>query len=590
MVAAARSALDPLASDPSNPWAVRLSPQSLLLPILSRLGAARGKMLPEDVASAVVEGAQDGVLVADMRSPDARLVYVNSAFETITGYSREEAIGKNCRYLQGGDRLQPEIAAMRKALAAGAAIRVRLRNYRKDGELFWNDLHLAPIGGVAGAPSHYVGFIRDVTAGVETAVMLEEILHKDHLTGCLNRDALVEQLSAWTAHSRVLLIKLDIARFHEINSGYGYDVGDALLYATAQRLKTLGADLVARFGNDQFALAFALGDDADVGQILERVQRSLAAQFALPGADLNIRFAIGFVTGAPGADALKLLRQAGVALADSKASPLRLPREFVAEQQEKAHQRLQMTAELQRALAADEFIYHYQPQVDLRSGETIGAEALVRWVHPLFGLQQPARFIDLAEETGLILDIGASGLRDVAQFAVETNRLRSKPLGFSVNVSSIELTHRDMVSLMRRVIEETGAEPAWLTLELTERLLVEDSPEMLRIFHRLRDLGIGLSIDDFGTGYSSLRYLERFPLTEIKIDRSFVAGLPQSAAKRVIVEAVVKLGAELGVRVVGEGVETQTERDMLAAMGCSFAQGYLFSPPLAADALSAFVA
>jgi PAS domain S-box-containing protein/diguanylate cyclase (GGDEF)-like protein len=544
-------------------------------------------MLPEDVSSAIVEHAQEGILVADVRSADSPIVYVNRAFEAITGYSREETIGKNCRYLQGSDRLQPEIDVVREALAAGEAARVRLRNYRKDGSLFWNDLHLVPVTDPAGAPTHYVGLIGDVSEGVATALRLEQMMHTDQLTGCLNRDGLVQKLSSRPPSSRVLLIKLDIERFHEINGGYGYDSGDALLRATAQRLMTLGAELVGRVGNDQFALAFAIAGDADVAEALQRLTRSLAPRFALPGADLKVRFAIGFVTGTPGADPMRLVRQAGAALADSKATPLRRPCEFAAEREAIAHNRLQMTAELQRALSADEFIYHYQPQVNLLTGKIVGAEALVRWQHPLFGLQHPGRFIALAEETGLILDIGASGLRDVARFVVGFNRDRAEPLCFSFNVSPIELTHRDMVAFVRLVLEETGADPAWLTLELTESLLAEDSPEMLSIFRGLRDLGIGLSIDDFGTGYSSLRYLERFPLTEIKIDRSFVSGLHGSAAKRVIVEAVIKLGSELGVRVVAEGVEQQTERDLLAAMGCSLAQGYLFSRPLPASEFSA---
>lgn len=552
---------------------------------LSRLGRSPGRLLSKHAPSEIVESAPEGILVADMRSPDARIVYVNAAFEAITGYAHDEAIGKNCRYLQGSDRLQPEVGIIRDALAGGVAVDVRLRNYRKDGTLFWNDLRLVPIGDATGAPTHYVGFIRDVTDGVATAARLERMLHVDRLTGCLKRDALVEQLTPWTAAGRVLLVKLDISRFHEINGGYGYDVGDALLCAVAERLSSLGARLVARVGNDQFALAFTMKGKAEAPEILEHLAGSLASRFTLPGADLKVRFATGFVTGKQGTNAMTLVRQAGAALADSKASPLRRPCEFAAERQAKARERLRMTAELQQALAADEFVYHYQPQIDLRTGKIVGAEALVRWQHALFGLQLPGRFIGLAEETGLILDIGAAGLRDVACFAASVNRGRAEPLGFSFNVSAIELTHRDMVSFVRSIIDETGVEPSWLTLELTESLLADDSSEMLGIFRGLRELGIGLSIDDFGTGYSSLRYLERFPLTEIKIDRSFVAGLPHSAAKRVIVESVIKLGSELGVRVIAEGVEQQTERDMLAAMGCILGQGYLFAPPLTPDRL-----
>lgn len=558
--------------------------RSLVLSALSRVASSPRKLPIEKIQSAIIDGAPEGILVADMQSPGARITYVNRAFETITGYPRDEAIGKNCRYLQGSDRLQPEVATIREALAAGTTAEVRLRNYRKDGSLFWNDLRLVPIGG--SAPTHYVGFIRDVTEAVETAVRLEQMTHIDRLTGCLNRDSLVEQLSIRSASGRMLLIKLDIAGFHEINGGYGYDVGDALLRAVAERLSTLGADLVARVGNDQFALAFALGDDAEGSEILARVAESLATRFALPGAHLKVRFATGFVTGSPGADGMTLVRKAGAALADSKTSSLRQPCEFAVERAVQAHHRLRMTAELQHALSADEFVYHFQPQVDLASGKIVGAEALIRWRHALFGLQHPARFIALAEETGLILDIGAAGLREVARFAASTNRDRREPLCFSFNVSPIELTHRDMVTFVRRVIDETGVDPTCLTLELTESLMAEDSPEMLTLFHGLRELGLGLSIDDFGTGYSSLRYLERFPLTEIKIDRSFVSGLADSAAKRAIVQAVIKLGGELGVRVVGEGVEQEAERELLAAIGCGLAQGNLFSPPLAAAEFS----
>ncbi|MBV8593712.1 MAG: EAL domain-containing protein [Caulobacteraceae bacterium] len=292
---------------------------------------------------------------------------------------------------------------------------------------------------------------------------------------------------------------------------------------------------------------------------------------------------MGFATGERGSDALTLVRQVGAALSESKANPLHRPCGFAAEQQAKAHRRLTLTAELQRALAADQFVYHYQPQVQLKDGEIIGAEALVRWRHPLFGLQLPGRFIGLAEETGLILEIGAAGLREVAAFAAVVNRARRKPICFSFNVSSIEVTHRDLIGLVRRVLAETGADPHWLNLELTESLLAEGSPEVLNIFNELRQIGIGLSIDDFGTGYSSLRYLERFPLTEIKIDRSFVAGMPDSAPNRAIVEALIWLAAELDVRVIAEGVERQSERDLLAAMGCGFAQGNLFGQPMAAS-------
>ena len=526
--------------------------------------------------------AKDGVLVADVRASDAPIIYVNPMFEAITGYSSDEAIGKNCRYLQGSDHLQPEIDIMRQALEAGTAAHVRLRNYRKDGSLFWNDLHLVPLS-TGGALTHYVGFIRDVTEQATTAGQLKQMLHRDTLTGCLNRDGLLAALEPLCAEHRLLIVKVDVARFHDINSGYGYDLGDALLGEIARRLAGLNAAAVARVGNDQFAIAFALRDEAEPDEHLARITECLGSQFDLPGAALTVRFATGYTLGARGDDPIMLVRQAGAALAQSNASQLRKPHAYSLEVEQQAFNRIRLTAELRQGIASDEFIYHYQPKIDLQTGEFVGAEALLRWRHGLFGLQSPDTFIRLAEDTGLILDIGERGFRQVAAFAARVNRWRNRPLRFAINVSAIEFTHRDMVSFIGEVLEETGAEPSWLTLELTERLIATDSQDLLTIFHRVRELGVGLSIDDFGTEYSSLRYLERFPVSEVKIDKSFISNLQHHPMKRIIVGAVIELGAELGIDIVAEGIEQEGERAMLRDMNCSLGQGYLFSPPLSEE-------
>lgn len=559
-----------------------LRPPSLLARIGSAWRLSRRSPPWENQLLAIVASATDGVLMADMRAPDAPIVYVNPIFEAITGYSADEAIGKNCRYLQGSDHLQPEIEIMRQALAAGAAAHVRLRNYRKDGSLFWNDLHLVPLG-ESGKPAHYVGFIRDVTEQATTAGRLEQMLFRDKLTGCLNRDGLLAALEPLCAEHRLLIVKVDVARFHDINNGYGYDLGDALLSEIARRLAALNAVAVGRVGNDQFAMAFALGDDGMADEYLARIDQCLGPQFDLPGAALTVRFAMGYTLGAPGDDPIMLVRQAGAALAQSNASQLRKPHAFAIEAEQQALNRIRLTAELRQGIASDEFIYHYQPKIDLQTGEFVGAEALLRWRHGLFGLQSPDTFIRLAEDTGLILDIGERGFRQVAAFATRVNRWRSQPLRFAINVSAIEFTHRDMVSFIGDVLEETGADPSWLTLELTERLIATDSQDMLTIFHRIRELGVGLSIDDFGTEYSSLRYLERFPVTEVKIDKSFISNLQNQPTKRIIVGAVIELGAELGIDIVAEGIEQEGERAMLRDMSCRLGQGYLFSPPLSEE-------
>ena len=384
-----------------------------------------------------------------------------------------------------------------------------------------------------------------------------------------------------------MLTKIDIAHFHDINSGYGYDLGDAMLRETARRLATLEAGVVARVGSDQFAVALILSDDAEVADTLASIASCLGSRFDLPGAALTVLFATGYTTGSPGDDPIKLVREAGAALAQSNGSQLRAPCAFAVEAERHAFNRVRLTAALQQGIVADEFLYHYQPKIDLQTGEVVGAEALLRWKHGLFGLQTPDGFVRLAEDTGLILDIGARGFHQVASFAVRVNRWRRRPLRFAINVSAIEFTHRDMVAFITNVLDQTGAEPSWLTLELTERLIATDFPEMLAIFHRIRELGVGLSIDDFGTEYSSLRYLERFPVTEVKIDKSFVSDLQHQTTKRIIVGAVIQLGAELGIDIVAEGIEHEGERAILRAMNCQLGQGYLFSPPLSEEHFAA---
>lgn len=535
------------------------------------------KNLPGDLAvpQVLLAHTSDGVLIADMRLRGQPIVQVNPSFEMITGYPAAEAIGKNCRYLQGSDRLQPEIAEIRAALAEGRACSVTLRNYRRDGTMFRNALRLEPLRDDSGHVTHFIGLMRDVThaAGI------------DRLTGLLDRYGLLDRLAAMERRTDavLLLVKLDIIRFHDVNSGFGYDVGDALLRSAAARLATQPAAAISRTGTNSFALAFELDDAGRASSIIADILALLQPRFVLPGASLAVQFAVGFTIGIGDIDPLQLVRQAGAALQRSKTMPTHPPHPFAVADEREARNRIRLANELQTAVSNEELLFHYQPQVDLGSGDLVGVEALLRWNHGAFGLQPPARFIGIAEETGSMMEIGGWGLRTVAAQAALINRERRTPLRFAFNVSVIEFTRRDMVALVERVLEETGCRGEWLTLELTENLLIPEPDDIRRSFEHLRRLGVGISIDDFGTGYSNLRYLERFPLSEIKIDRSFVHDAAHSAAKRVIIESIVKLGATLDIPVVAEGIETEAERAMMQTLGCSVGQGYLFAAPM--DAL-----
>lgn len=541
-----------------------------------------------EAIGAVIEEIDEGVLIADASDPNLPLIHANRAFETITGYSRNEAIGKNCRYLQGSDRLQPEIARMREAISELNPVAVTLRNYRKDGRLFWNSIRLFPLPAQS-KMTYLVGLIRDVTDLHLSAERIDQAEHHDQLTGSLNRYAFVERFEALPMRSVQLpvIIKINVAQFEDINTSYGFDVGDALLQQTAQRLQALGPDLIARTGGDEFAIACIVDRREQAMAWLNRIEVALGQRFTLPGASIEVRFATGFVIGQAGDNAISLLRQAGTALHHSRRTRLREVKEFDTVDQRRSVQRHRLTNELQQAVANKEFLFHYQPRVDLRTGALIGAEALLRWNHGVFGLQRPDRFIELAEDTGLILEIGHWGRCEVARFAAEVNRHRETPLHFSVNVAAIELTHRDIVASVQDAVNESRADPAWLTLELTERMLAEETPKLMAIFHQLRELRVGLSVDDFGVGYSSFRYIGQYPLTEIKIDRCLVGEMSQSPAKRIIVGATIEIGRELGLDIVAEGIETEAQRDALRAMNCPFGQGYLFGAPVEPDVFKA---
>lgn len=527
------------------------------------------------VAREAVSLSSDGICVADLRGPDDALVYVNQAFEEITGYNVHEATGKNCRYLQGNDRLQPAIVQVREALARRQPIHVTLRNYRKDGRMFWNDLRLMPVSDRRGKWTHAVGIIRDVTQLVDASSRLASADHLDRLTGIANRNRfydLLEQLR----EEYTLLVKVDIRGFHDINVSFGYDVGDAVLKQVAHRLSDLAGAVSGRLSGDEFAVALRLPGLDAAGITVSQIQTLLEPKFVLPGATLGVRFWIGYVIGKPGDKTITLLRNAGIALHQAKLSAQRQPREFDRDVAVMIENRARLTADLQHAIENRELVLYYQPKVELATGKIIGAEALLRWNNPIFGLQLPGRFIPIAEESGLIIEMGAWALRSTAAFAVQVNRGRARPLEFAVNVSQLQFRDHDLPSIVRTVLDETGAQASWLKLELTESLLADHSPAMIAMLRELRGMGVGLAIDDFGTGYSSLNCLEAFPISEIKIDRSFISQVDSNRSRRVIVDAMVRLGRELQISVVAEGAETEGEIAALRTLGCPYVQGHFF--------------
>lgn len=534
-----------------------------------------------------LEGFSDGALVADLAAPDLPLTFVNSAVERITGYSRAELLGRNCRFLQGADRQQPEVAAMSRAIAEGQDITVVLRNYRKDGTAFWNELRLQPLRDEQGRTTHWLGIMRDVTAYQELTVQLERVANNDDLTGLPTRRRFLAALGEAPRDGGLVVLCCDADQLRDVNGTYGRVAGDEVLREIGRRLGALpGMVAVSRLAAGQFALAVDVPPGPECAEAAVASIRAVLQQpFTLPGITVAMTVTIGWARAATfDGQAEPLLIQAEAALYAAKAAGRGEIRAFDAAIERQARRRLRLTAELRNALRHDEFVLYYQPKVDLCSGRIVGLEALLRWQHPVFGLQSPANFLGVAEESGLIVEIGAWALAEASRFAVALNQ-RGHSVYVAVNVSPVQFQRDDVPALVRRTLAKTGADPAWISLELTETVLADASARTVACFAELRRMGIGLAMDDFGTGFASLQCLRNLPFTEMKVDQNFVRNLDCDPVQAAIVAGALAVAHALGIGACCEGVETAAERDRLVAIGCPVAQGYFFSLPLAAEDL-----
>lgn len=534
-----------------------------------------------------LDASPTGILIADLTQKDAPIAYANLSAAKITGYEISELLGRNCRFLQGNDRQQPEIEVMREAITNQKSCMVTLRNFRKDGSVFWNQVSLTPIFDDAGRLVQYFAGLRDVSDYREAIDRLEKLATTDALTGLPSherfRSFLKTRLSREDSGS-IAVVVLKIGDLDEINQAFGTEVGDEVVSMAAGRLlKLQGTPLASRLLDGCFVLAMEIGCPNEMEAEIRAIQCLLTGACKIAGATISLSVSIGYtLCDRAGVSGDQFIREASVAAYQAKRAGYDEIRIFDAVAAAAVHSRLRLTGELRQAIEEEAFVAYYQPKVVMSSGAIIGAEALVRWKHPVFGLQPPSLFIPAAEESGLIAEIGAQVLRQATRFAAKLNRNRSEEqyVRIAVNVARIQIRRTEIVRQIEDALAEAGAKPEWIGIELTEDLLVEISPKTASTFEALRELGIGIALDDFGSGYSSLHYLRDLPFTEVKVDRSFISKIDRCPKNAAIVRAILQMANALEMCTTCEGIETQIERDMLSELGGKYGQGYFFSLPL----------
>jgi len=535
----------------------------------------------------------NGIMISHAIEDDHSIMYVNPAFERITGYTAQEAVGRIGRFLMRDDLAQPGLNEIRTALREKRPGHAILRSYRKDGTMFWNELFISPISDASRRDvTHYVSVVNDVSDRMQYQTALEHQATHDNLTGLANRNLLHDRIAQAIGHAKragrlVAVLLLDLDHFKHVNDAYGHSAGDVLLKETAARLRgcVREIDTVARLGGDEFVIVLTdLLQPEDAETIAGKVRDALAEPVRIDQKEVFVGASIGIALyPRDGEHGEILLRNADIAMYRVKEHGRNSVHRFSPELASMALDRVDMEASLRRALERREFVLHYQPKVDVISRRIVGAEALLRWEQPRVGLVYPGEFVRLAEETGLILPIGAWVISESFRQQAAWRAAGLPPLKLSINISPRQFRQEDLPELVSRALTETGAEPAAFTFELTESMVMHDVDSAQVSLRALKQLGIELSLDDFGTGYSSLSYLRRFPIDEVKIDRSFVSELHHNEDDAAIAAAVVAMAQTLGLRVVAEGVELDAQLATLEKLGCHEVQGYLLGRPLSAD-------
>ncbi len=547
-------------------------------------------------AASVFNNVAEAILITDAQQ---QIIAVNHAFTRMTGWEEEELRGMTPSVLKSGAHDAPYYDELWKSLNETGHWRGEFWNRRKGGEGFPVVESINSVLDDEGEVRFYIGVFSDVTEQRQSQEQIRHLSDWDLLTGLPNRKLLFDRLHQAISRARrnsegLALLQLDLDRFKHINDSMGHPVGDQLLTQVARRLEhiTRDNDTLARVSGDEFILLVEDIDNAyQVANIAEKLQEAFTPAYALDDLSLYLSCSIGIsLYPEDGQDGDTLLRSAEAAMYAAKEHGGGNYRFFTNEMSTRAYQRILLESHLRRALVADELEIYFQPQISLPDQAVIGAEVLVRWQHPELGLIMPDQFIPLAEESGLILELGLQVLRKACRQLQAWREAGVELVDYlAVNVSALQVMRSPLVEQVLDVLHETGLPAQSLELEITENAIMQNPDRAVEIFGDLRKMGVRLALDDFGTGYSSLGYLKRLPIDKLKIDKSFVLDLLTDKNDRVITHTVVNLAKSLGIKVIAEGVEEQAQADFLLTEGCDEGQGYLYSRPLPREAFEQWV-
>ena len=540
--------------------------------------------------AAALEAAANAIVITDSHGS---IIWVNHAFTTMTGYSKEEVLGKNPHMLRSGKQPESYYANLWSTISSGKVWQGEIVNRRKDGTTYTEEMTITPVTqSGADAKTQFVAIKQDITERKAAEKRVQFLAYYDALTGLPNRSLLQDRLAGAIASARrrnekVALLFLDLDRFKNVNDSLGHTAGDLLLQEVAERLRRFGReqDTVARLGGDEFLIILnSVKDISDAAVAADRLVKSLTAGFVIQDHPLTISCSLGIsIFPEHGADGETLIKNADAAMYCAKEKGRNNFQFFTKNMNAQVVERLTLENSLRLALDRKELFLVYQPQMDIGSGKITGLEALLRWQHPELGLVPPDKFIRIAENSGLIRPIGEWVLRTACSQARKWQDEGLDAVSVAVNVSAVQFRQEDFCEVIRRVLRETRLAPRYLELELTEGLLLANADVMLSVIEELNAMGLTLAIDDFGTGYSNFGYLKQFRVSKLKIDRSFVRDVAVNPDDAAITTAIISMARSLNLKVIAEGVEDEAQMSFLRAHQCDEIQGYYFSKPLAVD-------